>query len=148
VGASVNRLEVETCLRQKGLRVTTQRVAVLEYLASTPRHPTAEDTSRAVNRALPTASRASVYNVLHSLRRAGLIRELVFDDAVTRYDANGEKHHHFVCRCCGAVEDVEWEMLPAAPRRHLPDGRTVEAWAVTLRGLCPPCARRERSATT
>ncbi len=140
----MSRLEIETCLREKGLRVTSQRVAVMEYLVSTPRHPTAEDVSRAVNRALPTASRASVYNVLHSLREAGLVRELVFDDAVARYDANGGRHHHFICRSCGAVEDVPWEMLPSAPRRRLPDGRTVEAWAVTLRGLCPGCARRGR----
>jgi len=67
--------------------VTQQRVAVLEYLCATPTHPTAEEIGTAVNRAQPTTSRASVYNVLHSLKERGLIEELVFDDAVARYDA-------------------------------------------------------------
>ncbi len=135
------RREIETRLREKKLRVTDQRVAVLEFLASSPTHPTAEDVGTAVNRLVPRASRASVYNVLHSLKEAGLIEELVFGDAVTRYDANLDRHHHFVCRACNAVEDVMWDAFPSGPRRRLPDGRTVESYSVTLRGLCPSCLR-------
>jgi len=135
-----DRREIESRLRDKGLRVTDQRVAVLEFLASSPRHPTAEDVGAAVNRLVPRAARASVYNVLHSLREVGLIEELVFEDAVARYDANLDRHHHFVCRSCRAVEDVMWDAFPSSPRRKLSDGRTVEAYSVTLRGLCPACA--------
>ena len=128
-------------LREKGLRVTQQRVAVLEYLLTTPRHPTAEEVGSAVNRAVPTASRASVYNVLHSLKESGLIDELVLDDAVSRYDANLDRHHHFICRACGAVEDVPWQTFREAPHPRLADGRIVEDYTVTLRGICPPCAK-------
>ncbi len=129
-------------LKEKGLRVTQQRVAVLEYLCSTPTHPTAEEIGGAVNRAQPTTSRASVYNVLHSLKECGLIEELVFDDAVARYDANLGPHHHFVCSGCGAVHDVPCDALPPLPKRRLATGHTVESVDVTLRGLCPACARR------
>jgi len=132
------RVRAEERLREKGLRVTQQRVAVLTYLGSVRNHPTAEDVGEAVNRLVPTA-RASVYNVLRSLREAGLIEELVFDDAVVRYDANLEKHHHFVCAVCGGVADVPWDSLPQAPKRRLADGRTVEDWNVTLYGRCPGC---------
>jgi Fur family peroxide stress response transcriptional regulator len=135
------RQDLELQLRERGLRVTDQRVAVLEFLASSPRHPTAEDIGAAVNRLVPRASRASIYNVLHSLKKAGLIEELVFDDAVGRYDANLRRHHHFVCRSCHAVEDVMWEAFSSGPRRRLPDGRTVEGYSVTLRGLCPSCVK-------
>jgi len=129
----------EKRLREKGLRVTQQRVAVLGYLAAARHHPTAEDVGAAVNRLVPTAARASVYNVLHSLREAGLIGELVFDDAVVRYDANVSRHHHFVCQRCRQVADVPWDSFPQAPKKKLPDGRTVEDWSVTLRGTCPGC---------
>jgi Fur family transcriptional regulator, peroxide stress response regulator len=129
-------------LREKGLRVTQQRVAVLEYLVSTPTHPTAEEIGAAVNRGTPTTSRASVYNVLHSLKEAGLIEELVFDDAVARYDANLDAHHHFVCTRCGAVHDVPWDALPPVPKRRLASGHVVESVDVTLRGTCPGCAAR------
>jgi len=129
-------------LKEKGLRVTRQRVAVLEYLCSTPTHPTADEIGAAVNRARPTTSRASVYNVLNSLKESGLIEELVFDDAVARYDANLGPHHHFVCVSCGAVHDVPWDALPRVPTGRLPTGHTVESVDVTLRGHCPACARR------
>jgi len=133
------RVWAEERLREKGLRVTQQRVAVLGYLASARHHPTAEEVGAAVNRLVPTAARASVYNVLHSLRKAGLIGELVSDDAVVRYDANVSRHHHFVCQRCGQVADVPWDAFPQAPKKKLPDGRTVEDWSVTLRGTCPGC---------
>ena len=128
-------------LKEKGLRVTQQRVAVLEYLLATPRHPTAEEIETGVNRLVPTASRASVYNVLHSLKESGLIDEIVLDDAIARYDANLERHHHFICRACGAVEDVPWETFKEAPRPRLEGGHTVEDFTVTLRGTCPRCSK-------
>ena len=132
---------LSTRLRDKGLRVTQQRVAVLEFLLATPRHPTAEEVGAAVNRLVPTASRASIYNVLHSLRECGLIDELVVGDAVARYDANLDRHHHFICRVCNAVEDVPFETFREAPRQRLADGHTIEDYTVTLRGVCPRCAK-------
>ena len=126
-------------LRDKGLRVTQQRLAVLEFLLATPAHPTAEDVGTAVNRLVPTASRASVYNVLHSLKESGLIDELVLGDTVARYDANLGRHHHFICRACGGVEDVPFETFQEAPRPRLADGHTVEDYTVTFRGVCPRC---------
>jgi Fur family peroxide stress response transcriptional regulator len=128
-------------LRDKGLRVTQQRLAVLGYLLATPKHPTAEEVGTAVNRLVPTASRASVYNVLHSLKESGLIDELVLGDAVARYDANLGRHHHFICRACGGVEDVPFETFQEAPRPRLADGHTVEDYTVTLRGVCPRCTK-------
>jgi len=133
------RREIEQRLRDKGLRVTVQRVAVLEFLSGTRSHPTADEVGATVNRRVSTASRASVYNVLHSLRDAGLVEELVFEDAVARYDANLHRHHHFLCTRCRRVEDVPWDALPATPRRRLADGRIVESMTVTLRGVCLAC---------
>lgn len=134
-----NRAALEERLREKGLRVTRQRVAVLEYLCSTPTHPTAEEVGAVVNRAEPTTSRASVYNVLHSLTDSGLVEELVFDDAVARYDANLGPHHHFICDVCAAVHDVPADALPPLPKKRLATGHAVERVEVTLRGLCPAC---------
>jgi Fur family peroxide stress response transcriptional regulator len=133
----------EERLKEKGLRVTQPRVAVLAYLEGSNHHPTAEEVGAAFNRLVPTAARASIYNVLHSLKDAGLVGELVFDDTVVRYDANVSRHHHFVCMSCGGVADVPWDALPPLPKRRLPGGQSVESYAVTLRGLCPRCPRPE-----
>jgi Fur family transcriptional regulator, peroxide stress response regulator len=138
---AATKSQVSERLRECGLRVTQQRVAVLEFLLATPKHPTAEEVGAAVNRIVPTASRASVYNVLHSLKESGLIDELVLDDAVARYDANLDRHHHFICRACGTVEDVPFETFQEAPLPRLAAGHTVEDYTVTLRGTCPRCAK-------
>ncbi|MGE5346810.1 MAG: Fur family transcriptional regulator [Acidithiobacillales bacterium] len=125
-------------LKEKGLRVTNPRVAVLSYLAGVTHHPTADEIREAVNLLAPTA-RASIYNVLHSLRAAGLVSEVVVDDDAVRYDANLSRHHHFVCVACGAVEDIPWDAVPRFQKRRLPGGQTVEGVSVTLRGRCSAC---------
>jgi Fur family peroxide stress response transcriptional regulator len=136
---AIARSWVEERLKEKGLRVTHPRVAVLTYLAGAAHHPTADEIRTAVNRLVPTAARASIYNVLHSLSSAGLVSELVVGDAVVRYDANVGRHHHFVCTACGGVEDIPWDAVPPLPKRRLPGGQTVESVSVTLRGRCPVC---------
>lgn len=133
----------EEILRRSGLRVTAPRKAVLDVLRSSGEHPTADLVEQAVNRRYPRVSRASVYNVLRSLKRAGLVAELVLDDAVARYDVNLGPHHHFVCRKCRCVEDVPSEALVPLPPPSLP-GRVVEGASVVLRGLCAACASAPR----
>lgn len=92
-----------------------------------------------VNRRFPMTSRATVYNTLNLLKEAGLLHE-VFEDGVSRFDPVLDPHHHFVCRACGSVEDVDWEVLPALPGRKLLSGKQrVETYEVTLRGLCAAC---------
>lgn len=131
--------KLKSLLRERGLRVTEPRVAVLGYLASTDRHPTAEEVEEALNAEGPILSRASVYNVLHSLARAGLVAGMSVKDGAARYDAHVAPHHHLVCRSCGRVEDVPWEDFGVAERGVLPDGRTVRALALTLDGVCNDC---------
>ena len=135
----VNSEALKGLLRARGLRVTEPRIAVLAYLASTDRHPTAEDVETAVNADGPVLSRASVYNVLHSLARAGLVTGMSVKDGATRYDAHVAPHHHLVCRACGRVEDVAWKDFGVAERGVLPDGRTVRTLALTLDGVCNAC---------
>src|SRR5450756_1507935 len=114
--------ELSERLRDRGLRVTQQRVAVLEFLLATPKHPTAEEVGAAVNRIVPPASRASVYNVLHSLKESGPIDELVLDDAVARCGATRVRQHLFLWRACGTVEDVPFETFRDAPLPCLAEG--------------------------
>lgn len=135
-----DRESLKDRLRERGLRVTEPRVAVLGYLASTDRHPTAEEVELAVNADGPVLSRASVYNVLHSLSRAGLVTGMSIDEGPARYDAHVAPHHHLVCRACGRVEDVAWAHFGVAERGILPDGRAVRTLSLTLDGLCAGCS--------
>ena len=136
------RTDVEARLREAELRLTPQRFAVLEYLTRAPGHPTADQIAAEINRRFPRASRATVYNTLGALREAGLVREVLLDDAVTRYESNIEPHHHFVCRACGRLEDVPPDAFDTPARVELEGGHEVEAVEVVLRGLCGPCKGR------
>jgi Fe2+ or Zn2+ uptake regulation protein len=120
------------------VRPTVQRYAVLYYLARNRVHATAEEIFREVNRRDPRASRATVYNSLKSLARAGLVREVVSDGKAARFDASLHPHHHFVCERCGEVEDVAWFELPAG--KPSLGARQVRSFEVVFRGVCEKCA--------
>lgn len=116
-------------------------------LLDCPTHATAEDLFREVNRFDPRSSRATVYNTLRALIRAGLVREVAVEGRSARFDANLESHHHFLCECCGTVEDVEWFELPGAARGTAFEGRIVRGYEVMFRGMCAGCAgNREEEA--
>ena len=134
--------KIEARLGRAGLRLTPQRYAVLDYLVRSQIHPTAEQIRADLNRKFPRASRATVYNTLNALRDAGLIHEIFMDDAVARYDANIEPHHHFICRRCGKLEDIPLNAISDISHRGLKSGYRVEDYAVVMRGACAPCSRQ------
>jgi Fur family peroxide stress response transcriptional regulator len=126
-------------LKTKGLRVTPQRFAVYANLLSRSDHPTAEQILVDLNRDAPASSQATVYSALQALREVGLVREVLLDEGVSRYDANVELHHHFRCRCCGAIEDIAWDAFQYIDLQHLRSGLVGESYEVTVRGICDRC---------
>ena len=131
--------ELGAAFRGAGLRPTSQRYTVLEFLARRPVHASAEEIFQAVNREDPRVSRATVYNCLRSLGRAGLVREVISEGKAARYDANLHRHHHFVCDRCGGVEDVAWFELPATAAGAVLGGRRVRHYDIVFRGICENC---------
>lgn len=121
-----------------GLKMTPQRRVIVEFMETAHHHPTADEVFSAVNHKFPMTSRATVYNTLNWLRDAGLVRE-VNESGQVRFDPNNDPHHHFVCRVCGKVEDVDLEVIGKIQVTGLPTGYRVENQEVTLRGLCPNC---------
>lgn len=111
------------------------------YLEKTHHHPTAEEVFTEVNRRFPMTLRATVYNTLKLLTQADLLREIRKDNNV-RYDPNLSPHHHFVCRHCGRIEDLGWELIPPLALGQLPGCPMVDSYEVTLFGLCSQCRRR------
>ncbi len=135
--ASINTV-VET-LKVKGLRVTPQRCAVYANLLGRTDHPTVEQLLRDLNQSFPISSQATVYSSLQALQNAGLVREVLLEEGVSRYDANTTPHHHFRCRCCGSIEDIGWTALPALSLEGLRPGLRAEGYEVTVHGVCDRC---------
>jgi Fur family peroxide stress response transcriptional regulator len=137
--------ELEQAFRAAALRPTTQRYAVLEFLAKSPIHATADEILLAVNRNDPRASRATVYNNLRSLTKAGLVREVLSEGKAARFDANLHRHHHFICEECGAVEDIPWFDLPATAGRAALGKRRIRNYEIIFRGACARCGKGAQS---
>ena len=127
-----------------GLRCTPQRYAVMAFLMEQNRHPTAAEIFKAVNRADPRSSRATIYNNLRDLVQAGLVREVAAEGRAARFDAEGVRHHHFICDRCGNVEDMEWYHVPKPASGSL-GTRILRECELIFRGLCTKCARRHAS---
>jgi Fur family peroxide stress response transcriptional regulator len=136
---------IQRSLEASGLRCTPQRYAVIAFLMEHSRHATAAEIFEAVNRVDPRSSRATTYNNLRDLVRAGLVREVAVEGRAARFDAKGIPHHHFICDSCGSVEDMEWYDVPRPASRSL-GKRVVRECELIFRGLCAKCAPRNGKA--
>lgn len=132
---------IKRSLEDSGLRCTAQRYAVMAFLMDHKGHPTAAEIFEAVNRVDPRSSRATTYNNLRDLVKAGLVREVAVEGRAGRFDLHGMRHHHFICDGCGNVEDMDWYDVPRPASRSL-GKRVVRDCQVIFRGLCVKCARR------
>jgi Fe2+ or Zn2+ uptake regulation protein len=135
---------IRQSLEASGLRCTPQRYAVMAFLMDHTGHPTAAEIFAAVNRVDPRSSRATTYNNLRDLVRAGLVREVAVEGRAARFDVKSMRHHHFICDRCGNVEDLEWYDVPRPPAGSL-GKRILRECELIFRGLCPKCAPRHAS---
>ncbi|CCW10952.1 transcriptional regulator, FUR family [Rhodococcus aetherivorans] len=133
-------------LRTAELRVTRPRIAVLEAVNQHP-HADTETIFGAVRTGLPEVSRQTVYDVLHALTGAGLVRRIQPSGSVARYESRvGDNHHHLVCRSCGAIADVDCA-VGEAPCLTASDhsGFLVDEAEVIYWGMCPDCSAAHAS---
>jgi Fur family ferric uptake transcriptional regulator len=129
-------------LRAANLRVTRPRLAVLAEVHENP-HADVELLARGARARLGKVSTQAVYDVLHSLVAAGLVRRIEPAGSPARFEARvGDNHHHVVCRGCGAVADVDCATGHAPCLNASNDaGFIIDEAEVTYWGLCPDCRR-------
>jgi Fur family peroxide stress response transcriptional regulator len=133
---------VET-LKRIGVRMTPQRYAILQYLLNTMSHPTADEIYRALEANFPNMSVATVYNNLRLFKEAGLVRELTYGDASSRFDANMEDHYHVICRRCGKITDFHHPTLTEVEvKASEKTGYVIESHRMEIYGICPDCQKQ------
>ena len=127
-------------LRQHGVQVTAQRLAVLRAVSGRP-HGTADDIEELVREDIGTISRQAVYDALGTLTEKGLIRRIQPARSPARYeDRVDDNHHHLVCRVCGTTVDVDCAVgskpcLAAADEQ----GFVIDEAEIIYWGSCPDC---------
>ena len=128
-------------LRQSGLRVTAARVALLETVRDGD-HLGVDALATRVRARLGHISLQAVYEALHALTAAGLVRRIEPPGSPARFEGRvGDNHHHLVCRSCGAVADVDCAVGHAPCLTASDDhGLSIDEAQVIFWGLCPDCS--------
>jgi Fur family peroxide stress response transcriptional regulator len=131
-------------LRQRGNRLTPQRVAIVKVILSHEGHPTVDEIHREIVQDFPTTSLATVYKTMNLLKENGEVLELGFGDLGSRFD--GRKpypHPHMICTKCGKILDSEvagFDKIVAQLAEQT--GFLVENHRFDIFGLCSACRNK------
>lgn len=128
-------------LRERGLKVTASRLAVLRAVDELGGHPDAAAIAAHARERLGSVSTQAIYDGLHALEAAGLLRRIAPAGSPARYETRvGDNHHHIVCRSCGVAEDVDCTVGEAPCLTPDDDhGFIVDEAEVIFWGLCADC---------
>jgi Fur family ferric uptake transcriptional regulator len=130
----------EALLRQHGLQVTAQRLAVMRAVSDRP-HTTADDIDKAVRAVIGAISRQAVYDALGVLTDKGVLRRIQPAGSPARYENRvGDNHHHLICRTCGRMGDVDCAVGETPCLTAAEDsGYEIDEAEVIYWGRCPEC---------
>jgi Fur family ferric uptake transcriptional regulator len=147
VTAAAHDEQHQQVLREAGLRVTAQRVAVLDAVRRLP-HADTDSLINAVRAETGDISHQAVYDVLKVLTDAQLVRKIQPPGQVARYERRvGDNHHHAVCRSCGTIADVDCAVgdTPCLTASES-NGFVIDEAEVIYWGTCPDCTTSTASA--
>ena len=136
-------IDAAHALREHGLHVTPQRLAVLESVSS-HQHATADSVIDLVRSSIGTVSRQAVYDSLSALVDAGILRRIEPAGSPARYETRvGDNHHHVVCRTCGSLADVDCALgdTPCLTAANY-QGFVIDEAEVVYWGTCPQCTEQ------
>jgi Fur family transcriptional regulator, stress-responsive regulator len=133
--------DLSELLRERGMRVTSQRLLIDRALRDHGGHLTAEQVHDLVEPALPGVTQQTVYSTLALLADLGVARRVSAPGASTRFEASGGDHHHMVCERCGAIEDLHVKVpVSRAVSASRERGFVPASASVTVLGLCAACS--------
>jgi len=139
----MKNIEINNKLKSVGLRITPQRLAILEAIYTLNNHPTAENIIDFIRKSHPNIATGTVYKVLETLVKNKLIKKVKTEKDIMRYDGIMENHHHLYCTTCDLIEDYTDKELDAIletyfKNKNLP-GFSVEDIVVQVKGTFNKC---------
>ncbi len=135
---------MQRALKAAGCRISSQRRAIIDHLASADSHPSARQIFQEVRKKHPDLSLATVYNTLGVLTRLGQIKVMQFDAADNRYEPNIAPHINLICTSCGNIEDLGQSVAVGAGEIMEQAGFEVLDSRLEYYGLCARCRAGDR----
>ncbi|MHB8073773.1 Fur family transcriptional regulator [Desulfosporosinus fructosivorans] len=140
----MDAIEILKQLKDKGVRFTPQRQAILEFLLETVSHPTADEIYHHVKAKFPGVSLGTIYNTLNMLKEHGHLLELSYGDMSSRFDGNPKNHYHIVCSKCGTVADFHRPLIDIDQEVMDSSGFLIMGHRMEFYGICPECRANEK----
>ena len=130
--------DIRNKLSKKGLKVTPQRIAILDAIYKLGNHPTADNIIEYIRQSNPNIASGTVYKVLDKLIEKKLIKKVTTDKDVMRYDGIMENHHHLYCMECNAIEDYVDEELNSVLKNYFKNkkikGFKIDEFILQIKG--------------
>ena len=126
-------------LKEHGLKVTPQRLEILKYLDTHRNHPAADTIYSELKKSNPSLSKTTVYNTLQHLGEHGLVIALTISGSELMYDSVINPHHHFLCKACGNIIDIDIECPNA--RKIEAGGHRIDEVHGYFKGVCASCLK-------
>ncbi len=136
--------KIKTLLKEKGIKPTFQRLKILEYLSNNlNNHPTVEMVYEKLLKDIPTLSLTTVYNTLNNFLEKGLVFGVTITGTEVRYDFSTDFHHHFLCKKCGQIIDVDLKCAYAEGEKGIISGHRIDEIHGYFKGVCKDCSKNE-----
>ncbi len=136
--------EFEQICKEKGIKLTHQRMEIFHEISISEEHPSAEEIHKRLKYRLPMISLDTVYRTLSILEQYGIIARVQVLDDRGRFDANLTPHHHMVCTKCKSIQDFYWPVFNemALPPETGQWGK-INSTHVEIRGICENCMKNK-----
>lgn len=132
----------EAC-RTHGLAMTVQRRTILQAVMECGDHPTTDCVYERVKKRIPAVSRTTVYRVLETLVKIGVVAKISHPGPAARYDPKTDQHHHLVCLHCDRISDLDDPRLNAVTLPSVETrGFLIKEFQIYFRGICPTCQQK------
>ena len=128
-------------LKDNNLKITPQRLSILTYLEKHHIHPTVDDIYTALKQKTPSLSKTTVYNALEALKQHNIIQTLTISGSETRYDLRHDLHHHFLCKQCHKIIDID--ICCPNITQVTNQGYHVDEVHGYFKGICKSCSEKK-----
>lgn len=129
-------------LKNSNLKITHQRIEILKFLDTHYTHPTAYEIYCELKKKNPALSKTTIYNSLETLQKNNLVQNLTISSSEQRYEIKDEMHHHFLCKKCGRIINIE--IICPNINKIICQGHKVEEVHGYFKGYCKECLKKDK----
>ncbi|MCP4137485.1 MAG: transcriptional repressor [bacterium] len=135
----MERLQIESLLKEKGIKPSVHRMKILEYLLERRNHPTVDMIFQDISGDIPTLSKTTIYNTLKTFLENNVVQAITIEENEVRFDATLNYHAHFKCVQCGTVYDVDLDNKVFEMKAI--KGHKILECHMNFKGICKDCLK-------